>query len=108
MIQIVFKPQTLELTITGHSDYGKKGEDVVCAAVSTLFYTLHTALTYSIDMLKEEPVFRDEEGNGYIGCKPKEEYEGNIARSYWTILTGMEVVAENYPECVTFTVEKNF
>ena len=107
MIQIVFKPQTLELEITGHADYGKKGEDVVCAAVSALFYTLHTALVCSYDMLKEEPVFRDEEGNGYISCKPKEEYEGNIARSYWTILVGMETISENYPECVTFSVEKN-
>lgn len=108
MINIVFKPNTLELSVKGHANYDKKGKDIICAAVSVLFYTLHTALIHSIDMLKEEPVFRDEEGDGFISCKPKEEYKGNISRSYWTILVGMEVIAEEYPEHVTFTVEENF
>ena len=106
MIQITFKPKTMELMVNGHAGHGKKGKDIVCAAISTLFYTLGEALWQSSEMLHEEPLIKDEEGDGYIVCNPKEEYEGNIARTYWTILVGMQAMAEQYPKNVTFTVEK--
>ena len=105
MINITFKPNTLELEIKGHSEHSKKGEDIVCSAISTLFYTLGQVLYDSKEMLKEEPLFKDEEGNGYLCCIPKEEYQGNISRTYITILTGMQMVAENYKKYVTFKVE---
>lgn len=106
MINITFKPNTMELEIKGHAGHGKKGKDIVCAAVSTLFYTLGEALWQSSSMLYEEPLIKEEEGNGYLVCHPKEEYEGNIARTYWTILTGLELVSAQYPEYVSFVVEK--
>lgn len=106
MIRITFKPKTLELEATGHAGHGKKGKDIVCAAISTLFYTLGEALWQSSSMLYEEPLIKDEDGIGYIVCHPKEEYEGNIARTYWTILVGMSAMAEQYPQNVKFTVEE--
>lgn len=106
MINITFKPKTMELEVTGHADHGNKGEDIVCSAVSALFYTLGEALWQSAPMLYEEPIVRDEEGNGYLVCHPKEEYEGNIARSYWTVLVGMQMIASQFPKNVKFTVEK--
>ena len=105
MIEVTFRPQTLELDVKGHAEHGKKGKDIVCAAVSTLFYTLGEALWQSSSMLYEEPIVNDEEGNGYIVCHPKEEYEGNIARTYWTILVGLQMIAEQYPKNVTLIVE---
>ena len=104
MINITFKPETLEMEIEGHSGHGEKGKDIVCSAISSLFYTLGEAIYQSKAMLVEEPIFKDEEGKGYLCCKPKEEYAGNIARSYWTILVGMEMVADNYPKHVTLKV----
>lgn len=104
MINITFKPKTMELEIHGHAGHGKKGKDIVCSAISTLFYTLGEALYESIDMLEEAPIFKDEEGEGYIRCTPKEEYEGNIARTYWTVLVGMQMIAEQYPKNVKFRV----
>jgi uncharacterized protein YsxB (DUF464 family) len=105
MINITFKPETLELEIKGHAGHGKKGEDIVCAAISTLFYTLGEALNQSSNMLENEPVFKDEDGEGILSCSPKKEYGGNIACIYRTILIGLELVATNYPENVTFKVE---
>lgn len=105
MIHITFKPKTLELLINGHAGYSKKGKDIVCSAVSTLFYTLGEALYESTEMLEEAPIFKDEEGDGYLVCHPKEEYEGNIARTYWTILVGMQMLSELYPKHVKFIVE---
>lgn len=104
MINIVFNPETLELTIEGHSNHDEKGKDIVCSAISTLFYTLAQSLTESESMLMKKPVFKDKDGYGYLKCKPKKEYEGNIARSYWTILVGFELVANNYPNNVTLKV----
>ena len=106
MIEITFKPKTLELKVTGHAGHDKKGRDIVCAAISTLFYTLGEALWQSASMLYEEPLVKDEEGDGYIVCHPKEEYEGNIARTYWTILIGMQSIAEQYPKNVKLVVEQ--
>ena len=104
MINITFHPKTFELKIEGHAHHGKKGEDIVCAAISTLFYTLVEALQQSDDMMTSSLSYDDNEGQGYIKCFPKEEYMGNIVRTYWTVLVGMELVANNYPNNVTFKV----
>ncbi len=104
MLNIEFKPETFELKIEGHAGHGNKGEDIVCSAISALFYTLAASLTQSANMLKKAPIIKDKDGNGYLKCKPKEEYAGNIARSYWTILVGFEMIAAQYPENVKFKV----
>lgn len=106
MINITFKPKTLELEVQGHANHGKKGKDIVCAAVSTLFYTLGESLYESLEMLQEAPVFIDKDGAGLLGCVPKAEYEGNITRTYWTILVGLQSVANSYPKHVKFRVEE--
>ena len=106
MINIEFNPKTFSVDITGHAEHGEKGEDIVCAAISTLFYTLGEALWQSASLLYEEPLVKDEEGDGYLVCHPKEEYEGNIARTYWTVLVGLQMIAEQYPKHVKFAVEE--
>ena len=106
MIEVKFNPKTMELSINGHAGHGKKGKDIVCSAVSTLFYTLGEALWQSAAMLHEEPLIKEEDGEGYIVCRPKEEYEGNIARTYWTVLVGLQMIAEQYPKNVKFIVGK--
>ena len=106
MVTIELKPNTWELTITGHAGHGKKGKDIVCASVSMLFYTLGEALYDSVDMLEEAPVFKDEEGEGYLSCKPKKEYVGNIARSYWTIMEGFQLLANEYKKNVCLKIVK--
>lgn len=105
MIEIVFKPNIYELEITGHAGADVKGKDIVCAAVSSLFYTLGQAVIESESMLMEAPVFEDEDGHGLIRCVPKAKYEGNISRSYWTILVGLQMLAEQYPSNISFKAE---
>ena len=104
MIDITFKPNTFTLDIKGHAEHGKKGEDIVCAAISTLFYTLGESLFVSREMMAEDIVFSDENGNGHISCKPKAEYEANVSLIYWTILNGFELVAKNYRKNVKLSV----
>lgn len=104
MINIKFNPKTFTLDITGHAEHGKKGEDIVCSAISILFYTLAESLHNSKHMMAEDIVFSDEDGNGHLSCKPKAEYEANVSLIYWTILTGFELVSENYKKNVKFQV----
>ena len=105
MIDITFNPNTFTLDITGHAGHGKKGEDIVCAAISTLFYTLGESLFISRDMMAEDIVFSDEEGNGHISCKPKAKYEANVSLIYWAILNGFELVSKNYKNFINLKVE---
>lgn len=104
MIDIKFNPNTFTVDITGHAEHGKKGEDIVCSAISTLFYTLADALFNAKDMLSGDINFDDTDGNGHISCKPKAEFEANVSLIYWTILTGFQLVAENYKKNVKLTV----
>lgn len=101
MINITFKPETLELEIKGHAGQNEKGKDIVCSAISILFYTLAESLVESERMLEKKPIIKMNDGNGYIRCKPKKEFEGNIARSFWTILLGFELVAKEYSNYVS-------
>ena len=104
MIDINFNPNTFTLDITGHAEHGKKGEDIVCSAISTLFYTLAESLYQSKDMLQEDMVFSDEDGNGHLSCVPKAEYEANVSLIYWTILNGFDLVAKNYKKNVNLAI----
>ncbi len=104
MITIKFDPKTFTLDVTGHAEHGKKGEDIVCAAISTLFYTLAECLYNSKEMLQEDMEFSDEDGNGHISCKPKAEYEANVTLMYWTILNGFDIIEKNYKKNVSLTV----
>lgn len=105
MIKITFNPEKYDLKITGHADHGKKGEDIVCSAISALFYTLGEALYESRDMLEGDLIFENDNGKGHIWCRPKKEYEGNIARTYWTIMVGFDLVAKNYEKNVKMSVK---
>ena len=106
MVKISFNPKKYEIKITGHAKCGKKGEDIVCAAVSALFYTLAQSVISVPHMFKEPPKVSDESGNGYLSCKPKEEYERNVALIYWTICNGFSLLSEEYKENVKF-IAKN-
>jgi uncharacterized protein YsxB (DUF464 family) len=104
MINIEFNPKTYTVDINGHAEHGEKGEDIVCSAISVLFYTLAHSLYDFQDKTENGIDFSDEDGNGHISCTPKKEYEQNIIHIYYTILHGFELVAENYKENVNFSI----
>lgn len=104
MIHITFIPEKLELRVEGHSDFDKIGKDIVCAGISTLFYTLGEALNDSKDMLRGGHTFEDENGRGLIRCEPYKKYQLNIETMYKTVLTGMHLMAVNYPRNVEIEI----
>ena len=69
MIEIKFKPKTMMVKVTGHAGQAEKGQDIVCSAVSILFYTLAQAVTTSRDALEDEPLIIINDGEISFGKK---------------------------------------
>ena len=106
MIHITYKPNTFEMDIKGHAEHGKKGKDIVCSAISCLFYTLGENLYEHVEWLEEAPLMNDEDGRGYLSSIPKEGFYEKVSLIYSVIANGMKMVAENYPKNVKFIVEE--
>jgi uncharacterized protein YsxB (DUF464 family) len=102
MITITYqaKGKKHKLSIEGHAEHGEQGKDLVCCAVSTLFYTLAQSLlsSYEEGMLVKAPSIHDDNGNGTIKCVAYPKYEANISLIWWTITNGFMLLEQNYPE----------
>lgn len=84
-------PGGAELTAQGHAGYAPAGQDIVCAAVSSVLYTLAGLL----DANGELEAFAQGEGNTRIAARG-ERGTKSVARAA-EILQGL---AEQWPECL--------
>lgn len=100
MIEINFKPNEYEISVSGHANYAEEGKDIVCAAVSMLFYTLAASLDEKICTCEKTI----DKGSSTIKCIPQEKYVQNIALIFWTIMNGFELLAESYQDHVKLTI----
>lgn len=91
------------LEVKGHADFGEEGKDIVCAAISILFYTAADILEDNKKML-ETFNYEMESGEGILFVTPKEKYQGNVQMILLTVLTGFNVMATNYPHNVKLIV----
>lgn len=82
------------LTVSGHAEYAEAGKDIVCAGVSALVYGAAGAL----EKRRVGFVFRDEE-EVTLHVRGGGEFEEGV---FSAVCTGLEQIAENYPDFVTF------
>lgn len=106
MIKIKFTPSIFKLDFDGHANYcEEEGKDIVCSAVSTLFYTLEFTLEEYKKIMKAQSLrCGDGKEHKYIRCEPKKGYEPHVSLIYYTILTGLKAIAEQYPDNVSIEV----
>ena len=107
MIEVTFKPNEMKLTVGGHAEYDEKGKDIICAAVSILFYTLSDSLKKSEMMLKKNSLVTevgDKESS--ISCRPLKKFEPNIETIYWVVLNGIQMLADEYKDYVKLTIKE--
>ena len=110
MITITYKAtgKKHKLRIEGHAESVEEGKDLVCCAVSTLFYALAQSITeaHSMGMLTKEPVIFQENGNGTISCIANGRFQPNVSLMWWTIINGFMLLEENYPKNIK--IKKKF
>lgn len=86
MIYIKFGPGT-KIIFQGHAGYAHRGQDIVCAGVSTLYTTFQASteakeiVMGNIRMLEAEPVYKNR-------------------RIYEAICIGLDILSRKYPEHV--------
>ena len=110
-VEFVESHGVLCLSIEGHAETAPKGEDLICAAASTLAYTA----AYSMEKLSEEGKFKDngeflaqlEPGDCLLVCTPKPEYLAVARLMLMTVLYGFYVLKEAFPEVVSVNIEKD-
>ncbi len=90
--------------VTGHAGFGKKGKDIVCAAVSSVAYN-------AINALQELVGISDfKQNDGYIKCdipddlNESDRYKINIILK--TIEIGFKQIASSYPRHVSVLYEE--
>lgn len=110
-VEFVESHGVLCLSIEGHAETAPKGEDLICAAASTLAYTA----AYSMEQLSKEGKFKDngeffaqlEPGDCLLVCTPKPEYLAVARLMLMTVLYGFYVLKEAFPEVVSVNIEKD-
>jgi uncharacterized protein len=90
-------------TITGHANSGEHGKDIVCSAVSALALTGVKSLD---DTIPTEHVIGN--GNLFVEFDGSKLNHGELIKAITildTIKTGMQLIANHYPQFVTISEE---
>lgn len=104
MIEIKFAEdnEMIEVVVEGHAGYAKKGEDIVCSAVSVLIHTLAAEVIAYEDLLDDQYI-ELAEGKSRVRAYPKAENRHIILLLYSMIQMGCYLIARNYPKNVQLT-----
>jgi len=81
------------MSVTGHAGYAQPGEDIVCGAVSALWYTLLLEIEETCDHFETTGPDDAPESVTAWGCR----------HTMRTIMRGMRFVERSYPDYVTVT-----
>lgn len=104
MTNIKYNPIDLSLTLKGHSGYAESGKDIVCAGISSLFFALHRSLHERGFMSFAD--LNNPEGYAQIRAYPSAEERHTCVVMFETVVTGFELLAQNYPDYVNIAKEE--
>ena len=103
MICIHADVERMQLRVRGHAGYAPEGQDIVCAAVSALVYTL--AQNLALTLCDEDYSARLEDGDAYIEARPPAELAVSCQRIFMVIVNGLNLLANQYDQYVWFEAE---
>jgi uncharacterized protein YsxB (DUF464 family) len=104
MIRARYGRRSLSLDLRGHALFAPKGQDIVCAAASALACTAAAALEDEAERFYPRVVKRP--GSLRIACEPAEGSRRACRRLMDTIWIGFELLARDFPECVSVEKEE--
>ena len=89
----------ISLYVKGHANYAESGKDIVCSAVSSLCISFaNTLLAAGV----EKRCFRIEDGSFYMSATIVEKQQYAVG-AFDMAVNGLRMIAEQYPDHVTFT-----
>ena len=108
MIHVIFYKKddgTVHMDMQGHSTSAPKGENLICAAATTLAYTLGQSLQflYENNRLMEKPSIQLVIGYAHISAKPKEMYFWDVLMTFWVVQSGIFCLYRNFPKEFSLT-----
>ena len=102
MIEIHF--DGLKVTASGHAGFAPRGQDIVCAGVSTLLAAAaETAARMNRDGLLEECTVRLEPGNAEIAMEPTPEGRAKAEVVMEMLRAGAALLEDEYGQYVVMT-----
>lgn len=105
MIVAEYETKHNRLTVKGHAGAAKKGEDLICAGVTTLVEALNVALD---DLDKrgwlEAGEAKMADGEALFQAYGKEGYKMAVHGAFLTAVSGLRWLAANYPEYVNINI----
>ena len=106
MIKAVYERNRHRLTVEGHAYSGEAGHDLVCASASILAYTLAANMDHLAEFgAVTEPHSEFENGHAVIECSAVDAYQNTVTIVFDAVCAGFELLSENYPDNISFTVE---
>lgn len=106
MITVTYSPKKHQLRIKGHAEFAPKGQDIVCAAATMVFYNL-------CQMIREydqeaafsvKPKMQFNSGRALIEVVPRADYETWIDHDFLYALTGYRLLMAQFPDRVNLKV----
>lgn len=98
MIKIKIDVEGMRLEISGHAGYAPAGQDIVCAAVSTLAYTLAQNLMLILHTDDYRAELKD--GSAYIEAHPPDETAEQCRGIFMTIANGLCMMEAQYGQYI--------
>ena len=103
MITIEYTRDKHRITVRGHANSGEAGHDLVCAAVSSLVYTIAAFVQNmsSSGQLKARSI-KLKSGDARVSCSPMVKYRAGTVIVFDAICGGFELLARQYPNYIRY------
>ena len=107
MIEVVYNRKKQQVAVKGHANSGEPGHDLVCAAVSTLAYTLASNVQQMRNADKKavrRPIVELKEGSATIACTPIHGMTSVVTLVFDAICSGFDILQMRYPENIQYKI----
>lgn len=103
MISVQYDREGVSVSVEGHARSGQEGHDLVCAAVTTLFYTLAENSNMLQRRYGGSGGYDLEKGSGGVWYNSVTNVDADAAREIFdAICVGFALLAEKYSQFIVF------
>lgn len=101
MIRVEYSRKGLWVSVEGHAESGPFGQDLVCAAVSSLAVTLGESIRAMEKEGKLKNARRElDAGSARLSCEPKYRFRKEAVAVFETVIRGLSCLGWVYPRFI--------